>query len=508
MRGIRLRTLPSLRSGGYPAPSPTRPGRRLPAMKRFMARYIYYLEIFGYTAVSLVALAVIGCFFFQVDDLIRPEKEVPIAPRMESIHRDADALVTRVFVRNHQQVRRGDPLVEVVESPPWMSRFLVMRRMRTLVDELAAPGQSAELAEKRAEAARGQTKDEEDAPQPSLPAITLTPDEEKLQVLAAQRVAEWETHAAAKAPRSVIRSPIDGVAIVLDDLEVKRIDAGAEILKVADLDDLRLNAKFLGETVADARTGQEVNIKAIVPNYKTGLVFRGDTVPRGRPFWQKERITSYRVLDPKLKEIVKDAFKHRTITQRDDIPFHVTDVTGLEIDADVDTAARGSEPTFSADAPAELTLTGKVVEGKHRVTVQVADIPPAVVKQVTQQVAEQLRGKVFDVPGQPARDGGPVPLHALRVEALQDAQIIAKVKGENTRPHGPTARLKDEAARSAVRGASLEKERVFEATVRIENPPQFLKDRVLELLENGQEVKARMELRTGRRPVAFLLLKR
>jgi multidrug resistance efflux pump len=504
-------------------------------MKRFMARYVFYLEVFGYVIVSLVALAVIACFFFQVDDVIRPEKEVPITARTEAIKPDADALVTRVFVRNHQPVRQGDPLVEVVESPPWMSRFLAMRQMRALLDELAAPGQSAELAKKRAEAARGQAPEaKEDEPQTILPPLPRTPEQEKLRALAAQQLAEWEAHVAPKAPRFVIRAPIDGIVVAPDDLEFRRVDADAEILKVADLNDLRVSGKFMGETVADARTGQKANIKAIVPDYKTGLVFRGDTVPRGRYFWQKERISSYRLLDPKIKEIVKEAFKGRTITQRDDIPFQVTDVTGVEVDADIDTAAlgsplsalgpskptpvpaesrepraeSGSEATFSADAPAELALTGKVVKGKHLVTVQVADLPTDVVKRVTARVAEQLRGKVIDAPQEPAREGGPVPLQALRVEAVRDAEIIAKVKGENAAPAGPTARLKAEAARSAVRGASLEKERQFEATVRIQNPPPFLKDRVLELLEMGQEVKARVELKTGRRPVAFLLLKR
>jgi multidrug resistance efflux pump len=520
MRGIRQLLQPRGPVADGPLPgvngrdpgTTSRPrGRRSPAMKRFMARYIFYLEVFGYVIVSLVALAVISCFFFQVDDVIRPEKEVPITARTEAVKPDADALVTRVFVRNHQPVRRGDPLVEVVESPPWMSRFLAMRQMRALLDELAAPGQSSELAKKRAKAARGQAPEaKEDEPQETLPPLPRTPEQEKLRALAAQQLAEWETHVAPKAPRIVLSAPIDGVVVAPDDLEFRRVDADAEILKVADLNDLRVAGKFMGETVADARTGQKANIKAIVPDYKTGLVFRGDTVPRGRYFWQKERISSYRLLDPKIKEIVKDAFKGRTITQRDDIPFQVTDVTGVEVDSDLTSSETGAaaKESIVGDAPAELALTGQVVKGMHRVTVQVADLPADVVKRVTARVSEQLRGKVIEAPQQPAREGGPVPLQALRVEAVRDAQIIAKVKGENVAPAGTTARLKAEAARSAVRGASLEKERQFEATVRIENPPPFLKDRVLELLEMGQEVKARVELKTGRRPVAFLLLKR
>src|SRR5436305_10620503 len=96
--------------------SPRLPGSRSLFVKRFMARYIFYLEVFGFSAVSLVALAIVACFFFKVDDVIRGEKAVPIQPKAKAIKRKADTLVTQVFVRNHQNVRKGDPLVEVVED--------------------------------------------------------------------------------------------------------------------------------------------------------------------------------------------------------------------------------------------------------------------------------------------------------------------------------------------------------------------------------------------------------
>src|SRR5712692_8230772 len=119
------------RQSGRTQPEPRR--RPSPAVKRFMARYIFYLEMLGYASVSLVALAVMACFFFRVNDVIGTVGDpVPIEPRTESIKPDADALITRVFVQNHQSVHRGDPLVEVVESPKWISRFLVMHQMRSL----------------------------------------------------------------------------------------------------------------------------------------------------------------------------------------------------------------------------------------------------------------------------------------------------------------------------------------------------------------------------------------
>lgn len=504
----------------------TEPRRPSPAMKRFMARYIFYLEMIGYTAVSLVALAVVACFFFSVNDTITGDA-VPIKARTESIKPEADALVTRVFVQNHQSVRRGDPLVEVVESPPWISRYRVMHQMQLLLGEIETPGQpekaggpSAAQDTASAGSADADSTDTKEKEKPPLPKIALTPDDAKLDALLKQRVADWNAREGAKSPRIVIRSPIDGVVVAPDDLSFKQVNADDELLKVADLNDLRLTVKFnSGDTIADARVGQKAIIKAISPEYKNGVTLRGDTVPKGRYFWQRERITSAHLLGAKIKKIVRDAFKDRTVTQRDDIPFKVTDIKKVEVDADVSSSpitSSGhqvirSSSAIQADAPAELELTGKVLEAKHHLNVQVADLPPAVTKQVAALVVRKLHGQLIDAPQQPKREGGPTPEDRLRVEAVRNVQIIAQVKGENAEAKGPTDRLKRKAARTALRGAPYEKmsdARQFEATVQITNPPQFLKDEVLELMDQGKDVKAKAEVITGTRPVAFLLLKR
>jgi hypothetical protein len=166
---------------------------------------------------------------------------------------------------------------------------------------------------------------------------------------------------------------------------------------------------------------------------------------------------------------------------------------------------------IQADAPSELELTGKVLEGKHHLNVQVADLPPALTKQVAALVAKKLRGQLIDAPQQPKKEGGPTLEDRLHVAAVRNIQVIAQVKSENAAAKGPTDRLKRKAARTAMRGAPYEKmsdARQFEATVQITNPPQFLKDEVLELMDQGKDVKAKAEVITGRRPVAFLLLKR
>lgn len=500
--------------------------RPSPAMKRFMARYIFYLEITGYALVSLVALAVIACFFFQVDDTITGDA-VPIQARTESIKPGVEALVTRVFVQNHQSVRRGDPLVEVVERPRWVSRYLVMHQMQALLDEIDAPGQPSKTGNAAtgpdASAASGALSDEDagadskaDDEPPLLPPIALTPEEARLRAFLKQRLADWNAREVAKSPRLILRAPIDGVVVAPDDLLLKRVGADEEILKVADLNDLRLDVKFNnGGTIPDARVGQKALIDAISPEYKAGVTLRADTVPQGRHLWQRERITSSHLLGSKIKKIVKDYFKGRTITQRDDIPFKVDSLKNVEVDADLTSSlvphSASPAPPMQADAPADLPLTGKVIDGKHHLDVQVADLPAAVRQQVAALVTKKLRGKTIAAPQPPTKEGATPREQRLRVTAVRNVQIIAQVKGVNDSAKGPTDRLKRKAARTSLRGAPWEKmsdARQFEATVRITNPPQFLKDQVLDLMDQGKDVKAKAKLITGHRAVAFLLLKR
>jgi hypothetical protein len=196
-----------------------------------------------------------------------------------------------------------------------------------------------------------------------LPAIALTPEEQKLRTVLKQRLAEWNTKVVAKSPRVIVRSPADGVVIEPDDLPFRRFNGGDEILKVADLNDLRLKVKLAGDTVADARVGQPAIIKSISPDYKVGVTLRGDTVPQGRHFWQKERVTAGNLLDAKIKKIVKDSFKDQPITQRDDLPFKVKDVKSVEVDADLVTAVSEkaiSTTRFAGTRPSAVSKGGRI----------------------------------------------------------------------------------------------------------------------------------------------------
>src|SRR5262249_22083731 len=150
------------------------------------------------------------------------------------------------------------------------------------IEQAQKEAREAALAEvKKAGPVMTETEETKKEEKVQLPAITFTPEEAQLYVTAQQRLQAWDTHGVGASPRIVLRAPIDGTVVAPDDLPFKKVEADKEILKVVDLNDLRITAKVVGDKVADARAGQKAHVQAIVPDFKTGVVFRGDTIPKG-----------------------------------------------------------------------------------------------------------------------------------------------------------------------------------------------------------------------------------
>src|SRR5947208_1867773 len=97
--------------------------------RRFVAKYVTYVEVFGYLFVATLAAGIFAAWFFHVDDVVKDDasKNPEIAPK-EIVVKDAnDAYITRLFVTDKfQSVKKGQPLVEVIDDPDWVDRFRVM----------------------------------------------------------------------------------------------------------------------------------------------------------------------------------------------------------------------------------------------------------------------------------------------------------------------------------------------------------------------------------------------
>jgi hypothetical protein len=82
--------------------------------RRFVAKYITYVEVFGYLFVAILAGGIFAAWFYHVDDVVTDDaaKNPEIAPKESVLKEDNDAFVTRLFVtEKFQSVKKGQPVV-------------------------------------------------------------------------------------------------------------------------------------------------------------------------------------------------------------------------------------------------------------------------------------------------------------------------------------------------------------------------------------------------------------
>lgn len=122
--------------------------------RRFVAKYVNYVEVFGYLFVATLAAGIFGAVFYEVDDAVQQDKDPIIQPKETVVKQNKAVYVNRLFVTEpYQQVRKGDPIVEVIDRPKWVERYKAVSHLRAALDEWnALEGKLAKEAEKKARA--------------------------------------------------------------------------------------------------------------------------------------------------------------------------------------------------------------------------------------------------------------------------------------------------------------------------------------------------------------------
>ncbi|MGV3618127.1 MAG: hypothetical protein ACO1SV_22605 [Fimbriimonas sp.] len=254
----------------------------------------------------------------------------------------------------------------------------------------------------------------------------------------------------------------------------KTLEPDAEIARVVDYRDLRLTASLSGQTVPQAKVGQSARVTAITVEPEAGTLFRGTGAVSGR------------LLGDGVRDALFAGLVGAEVRLRDDVPLTVTDVSEVQVDAKVGTRPGSGPDAVPLDPPANLTVDAQVVSGAPSASVQVADLPPDVAARAREAVAKAVAGKAVRRP-----DGSVVQL-----EDPQNVQMVVKLKASEAKGGNATV----------LNATSLS--RAFDAELKIPTPPAFLIDAVREADRSGRAVTARVELRTGRRPIAFLLLRK
>jgi hypothetical protein len=396
--------------------------------RRFYAKYIAWLEWIGYLVVIAVVAAFLFAFNYRVDDLVTADA-VKLTPFSTPVKSTDTTQVVRAFRHDFDEVRVGEPLVEVVEGAAAIQAYGRWEKVDGLKVEV---GNSPELVTLEAKYPKPATR--------------------------------------------IIKADRDGTFRL--DPKTTIVDPKTEICRVVDYSDIRLSASLTGDTIPKAAVGQMARLSNLDLGSSTGTLVRAKA-PQGT-------LLSNQILSPEVKEQLAGQLKGMAVKFRDDLPLAISDVTEIQVDTNVNAAtASGGAAVPLAPSPS-FALQAAVVEGTPSATAQVADLPPALQQRLIGAVQKSVNDKAVK------------NLDGTQWQLSQSADVHLLLKLKAT----------DLAAPGAVAIAGTPIKRTFEATLKVQSPPAFLIQALRDADRNGKDVTARVELRTGSRPIAFILLKK
>lgn len=236
--------------------------------------------------------------------------------------------------------------------------------------------------------------------------------------------------------------------------------------------------KLAGKSIAKAALGQPAEITNI------RIQAPGDTLLRAQLSGDASgEAVSRRLAGEAVKKALEESLVGRSIQAREDAPLRVSSVGEIEVEAELHTAASMvmGEPL---DPDAETKLTGSVVEGQHVLSAQLGELPPEVRESAIAALRAQLVGKPIEVDGKPQK-----------IEDVLDPRFVVKLNAQS---------IGD--ANGALNAASLK--RTFDAKIKLTNVPDGLARRMRDAVQQGRQVTAKVQVRTGSRPIAYFLLRR
>lgn len=392
--------------------------------RRIYTKYMTWLERGGYLAVAILVGLFVCTFIYRVDDFVTDEA-VTITPAATKLAADDASLVVKVFPADFDEVKKGEPLMEVVKGDANIRQY----RLWEAFEASKAAGDKS--------------------------VVGLAVSRPAALTLVAPCDGTFRTEAAAGAT----------------------LDKDGLLARVVDYRDLQASGSFKGDTVAGARVGQSAVITGISVDTGNDTIFRA-TSPIGS-------MISRSIAGDEVKTALQKSLQGTPIHVRDDLPLAIKDVTGVEVDAVVK-GQRGGAAAVTLDPPTDLKLTGKVISGDQMAEVQIAELPAAALRAGAKALDDTLKGKTVGEP-----EGS-----ALTISDVRDAKYIVKAK----------AVVASGRSGGGLSGSALS--RSFDATIQIDSPPAFLIQKVRMAERLGKSVTAKVQIRTGSRPIAFILLRR
>lgn len=263
-------------------------------------------------------------------------------------------------------------------------------------------------------------------------------------------------------PRAYV-APYDGVVTLTVKPGLEGFPARTELGRVYDTSNITLKASLAGASVSRASDKEEVRVSNIVVEPTSGVTYRQAT--------SQGPIVSSQVFDDSLLKAATEALKGYDLKLRDDRPFSASDVTDVTVESLGGTATAG----LASDPDPGLTCKAVVVSAQDKAVVQVADLPPTVSDKLNSAVKETF-----------AKSG---------LVAPDNLRYVLKLKAGQ--PDGAAPSLPATALN-----------RTYDIEAKLVDPPSTLLQAVRRATLAGKSVTAKVELKTGSRPLATILLKK
>jgi hypothetical protein len=118
--------------------------------KRFVAKYVRYLEFWGYFNVIAVGAGVVAAWVVQVE--VTAESKAGNLTAYESpLRLDADCVVLRLVARDKTDVGKGDVIAEVTTDTKLVARFRALARLQSALQVIEKAEDNADLERERAQ---------------------------------------------------------------------------------------------------------------------------------------------------------------------------------------------------------------------------------------------------------------------------------------------------------------------------------------------------------------------
>jgi hypothetical protein len=270
-----------------------------------------------------------------------------------------------------------------------------------------------------------------------------------------------------------------GVFVFDEALLGNRLEPDTELAQLRDYSQLLVSAKLGGQGVANAKAGGVATLKSLSVSSASGVLLRGDT--------GTGPVVSGRLVGAGTVEKLSVELMDMPLQVRDDIPLQVSGISKLEVDSQMVLKEGGSGEGVQVDPAASTILKAEVLSGEHTATIQFANLPSSIQERVNRVIEEAVGDRVVtDLAGNP--------------------RTIQSVGGLNTVFQVTAVPGAGKSGMELVSGTAIS--RNFEAQLKIQSPPDYLMKAVRNADAEGQTVTVKVELKTGDRAIATLLLKR